>query len=344
MRIFLYKLLATSVLAISLVAGWLWMDYRNFLETPLALPEEGAVYTVIPGTSLRQIAKDLTELGVLRSPTYLVWYGRVTGHARRIQAGEYRIQSGATPVSLVSDFVAGNVQQYSLTLVEGWNYQQVLEAVRSSEYLTQTLGAVSRDTLLPKLGYPEQHPEGMFFPDTYYFPRGTTDEAFLQRAYDAMQSHLAEQWANRSEGLPVSTPYEALILASIIEKETAVPDERKAIAGVFVRRLQKGMRLQTDPTVIYGLGDKYDGNLRRRDLRSDNPYNTYRIRGLPPTPIAMPSLAAIEAALHPAPGEALYFVSRGDGSHEFSATLEEHNEAVIKYQLGGKRRPFSSSP
>ena len=343
MRTFLYKFLATTVLVISLVAGWLWMDYRNFLDTPLALPEEGAVYTVIPGTSLRQIAEDLNDLGVLSSPAYLVWYGRLTGQARRIQAGEYRIEAGATPVSLVAAFVAGKVRQYSLTLVEGWTYLQVLEAVRSSEYLTHTLGSVSREALLPKLGYPEQHPEGMFFPDTYYFPRGMTDVAFLQRAYEALQNHLEEQWANRSEGLPVKTPYEALILASIIEKETAVPDERKAIAGVFVRRLQKGMRLQTDPTVIYGLGESFDGNLRRRDLRSDSPYNTYRIKGLPPTPIAMPSLASIEAALHPAPGEALYFVARGDGSHEFSATLEEHNEAVVKYQLGGKRKPFSSS-
>ncbi|KPK37704.1 MAG: hypothetical protein AMJ69_10625 [Gammaproteobacteria bacterium SG8_47] len=343
MRTFLYKLAAATVLVVSVVAGWLWMDYQDFLVTPLALPEEGAVYTVIPGTSLRQIADDLDELGVLSNPVYLMWYGRLTGQARRVQAGEYRIEAGATPVSLVADFVAGKVHQYTLTLVEGWTYQQVLEAVRGSEYLTQTLGAMTRETLLPALGYPEQHPEGMFFPDTYHFPRGTTDVSFLQRAYEAMQRHLAEQWENRSEGLPVQTAYEALVLASIIEKETAVPEERKAIAGVFVRRLQKGMRLQTDPTVIYGLGESFDGNLRRRDLRSDSPYNTYRIKGLPPTPIAMPSLAAIEAALHPAPGKALYFVARGDGSHEFSDTLEEHNEAVIKYQLGGKRRPFSSS-
>ena len=195
---------------------------------------------------------------------------------------------------------------------------------------------------MERLGHAGEHPEGRFLPDTYHFPKNLTDVAFLKRAYDAMTQTLAREWEGRAVGLPLKTPYEALILASIVEKETGLASERQAIAGVFVRRLNKGMRLQTDPTVIYGMGDRYKGNIRKSDLQEDTPYNTYRRFGLPPTPIAMPGRDAIHATLHPDDSKNIYFVSRGDGSHHFSATLEEHNNAVIKYQLKGRKRPFSS--
>jgi UPF0755 protein len=226
-----------------------------------------------------------------------------------------------------------------LTLVEGWNFREVLEAVREHPVIVDTLPAeATASDVMALLGHPDEHPEGRFFPDTYLFPRDTTDVQFLMRAFERMETILEDEWEQRAAELPLKDPYEALILASIIEKETGRADERTEIAGVFIRRLRKGMLLQTDPTVIYGLGDSFDGNLRRRDLEADNPYNTYRRAGLTPTPIAMPGRDAIHAALHPADGDALYFVAKGDGSHQFSATLGEHNRAVRRYQLkGGKR-------
>ncbi len=242
----------------------------------------------------------------------------------------------------MDQILSGKVIQYSITIVEGWNIYQLLDVLKADPHIKQTLQGLSHKQIMQRIGYPEMHPEGRFYPDTYHFPKGLTDVEFLQRAYGAMQQKLAAEWEKRAVGLPYKTPYEALIMASIVEKETGLPSERQAIAGVFVRRLEKRMRLQTDPTVIYGLLPNFDGNIRRRDLRRDTPYNTYRRRGLPPTPIAMPGGDAIHAALHPADGDKLYFVSRGDGSHHFSATLEEHNRAVIKYQLKGRKRSFSS--
>jgi UPF0755 protein len=238
--------------------------------------------------------------------------------------------------------ISGKVRQYALTLVEGWNFRQVMDAVQSHPSLAHTLQGLENAAIMAQLGHPDEHPEGRFLPDTYHFPKGLSDVAFLQRAYDAMAQTLAQEWEGRAVGLPLQTPYEALILASIVEKETGLASERQAIAGVFVRRLEKRMRLQTDPTVIYGMGERYDGNIRKQDLLEDTPYNTYRRLGLPPTPIAMPGRDAIHATLHPDDSQNIYFVSRGDGSHHFSATLEEHNNAVIKYQLKGRKRPFSS--
>ncbi len=232
--------------------------------------------------------------------------------------------------------VAGDVKTYNLTVIEGWTFAQMLDAVRTHPALAHTLAEdAGADAVMEALGQPGQHPEGRFFPDTYQFPRATTDVALLRRAYRRMQRVLAEEWRQRGENLPLDTPYEALILASIIERETGVPEERARIAGVFVERLERGMRLQTDPTVIYGLGDEFEGDLRFRHLRTDTPYNTYTRGGLTPTPIALPSRAAIHAALHPERRGELYFVSTGDGRHVFSRTLEEHNRAVIEYQLGG---------
>jgi UPF0755 protein len=270
---------------------------------------------------------------VLDRPLYFRVLARLDPRSRRLQAGEYRIEAGTTPGGLLALFSSGRVIQYPVTLIEGWTFRQVLDALAGLEYLEQTLSGTSDAAIMARLGRPDLHPEGRFLPDTYLFPRGTPDVQVLQRALAAMDEVLAAEWAQRGPDLPLGSPDEALVLASIVEKETGLAEERAAIAGVFVRRLRKGMLLQTDPTVIYGLGEAFDGDLRRRDLSADTPYNTYVHPGLPPTPIAMPGRDSIRAALHPADGASLYFVARGDGSHQFSTTLQEHNRAVRKYQL-----------
>lgn len=331
------------VVIFSLGGGmWLWYDMSRFLSTPLAVPKEGITLEVAHGSNLTRIAKMLAERKLITKPRYLVWYARWLKQADKIHVGEYEITVGTTPRMLLAQLVEGRVIQYSITLVEGWTFAQALDVVQADPQLIHQLEGLDADTIMHRLGHPGQHPEGRFMPDTYYFPRGMTDMAFLQRAYQAMDEYLAKAWPQRDVGIPVKTPYEALILASIVEKETGLASERHAIAGVFSRRLIKKMRLQSDPTIIYGMGEAYQGNIRRRDLRSDNEYNTYQHGGLPPTPIALPGRNSIDAVLHPQEGDALYFVSRGDGSHHFSATLEEHNQAVIKYQLKGKARPFST--
>lgn len=327
------RLVGFLVLAASLAVGWAWMEYRQFVETPLNLNEGGVIYTVPAGHSLWAIARDLEQAGMIANARYLGWYGRHLGLASQIKAGEYRLTGTMTPDDLLALLVSGRSINYSLTLLEGWNINQVRAAVTAHPALQQTLGAVENGDLMALLDRPGEHPEGRFFPDTYRFTRGTTDLDFLRRAMQTMDRELETAWQARSEGLPLTSPYEALILASIIEKETGQADERPAIAGVFTRRLQKGMKLQTDPTVIYGMGERFNGNIRRKDLREDTPYNTYVHKGLPPTPICMPGREALQAAVDPAAGKALYFVSRGDGSHVFSATLKEHNAAVRKYQL-----------
>ena len=326
----------TIVIAVLVAAGWVWQDMQRELHQPMQL-EATETLVVEPGTSLRGLAAKLVERGWLEHPYYLRFHARRNGRGNQIQAGEYAVTPDTTPVQLLEQLVAGKVIQHTLTIVEGWSYRELLAAVRNHERLKQTLSPDLADqpqALMQALGLEVEHPEGQFFPDTYHFPNGTTDAEFLRRAYRMMQEVLQKEWQQRSEGLPYDNAYEALIMASIVEKETAVPAERADIAGVFVRRLEKGMRLQTDPTVIYAMGQRYDGNIRRKDLKIDSPYNTYEKHGLPPTPIAMPGREAIHAALHPADGSALYFVSRGDGSHYFSDTLKEHNRAVAKYQLG----------
>ena len=328
-----HRLLGIFVLVASGTVAWFWYDYQTFSQTPLNLPEPGVSYHLKPGTSMGRLANDLERRGFIRSGLYLRSLASVSGRASRIQAGEYFFTPGITPETLLQQLVSGRVTSYSLTLVEGWNFRQVLAAVLRNEALSHTLEGLSDAEIMARLGHAGEHPEGRFYPDTYSFPRGTTDVAFLKRAYETMSRVLAEQWAQRDAGLPLKTAYDALILASIVEKETGVEGERSEIAGVFIRRLRKGMKLQTDPTVIYGMGENYHGNIRRRDLKQDTPYNTYVHAGLPPTPIAMPGSAAINAVLHPASGKSLYFVARGDGSHQFSPTLVEHNRAVRKYQL-----------
>lgn len=336
------KIVFSVVLLAVAVVLWVWHDMTHFLSTPLTVPEAGMQFEVSHGSNLTRVARVLAEQGVLSKPRYLLWYAHWVRHANKISVGEYRITPGTTPKTLLTQLVEGKVIQYSITLVDGWTFAQALDVVQSDPYLVHELGGLDAATIMARLGHAGQDPEGRFMPDTYYFPRGVTDIAFLQRAYQAMQSYLENAWRSRDVGIPLQTPYEALILASIVEKETGLASERRAIAGVFSRRLIKHMRLQSDPTIIYGMGDSYKGNIRRRDLRDKNEYNTYQHGGLPPTPIALPSRDAIDAVLHPDEGDALYFVSRGDGSHKFSATLEEHNQAVIKYQLKGRAKPFSS--
>ncbi len=329
------KLLGITVIGVSLALGWIMMDLQQFAKTPMSLPETGVDYTLRPGTSLRTLANDLEQKGYLENSIYLRLFARWTGQGKKIQAGEYHIQTGTTPTQLLSQLVSGHITTYNITLVEGLTFHQMLNLIQENKALSQTLDELSDKQIMAKLGHDGVHPEGRFLADTYNFPKGTTDLALLKRAYSAMEKLLQREWEKRDMSVPFKNPYQALILASIVEKETALAKERPEIAGVFIRRLNKNMRLQTDPTVIYGMGDKYKGNIRRKDLQTDTPYNTYTRGGLTPTPICMPGKDAIRAVMHPASGNNLYFVAknRGDGSHKFSETLEEHNRAVRKYQL-----------
>ena len=306
---------------------------NSYLHSPANIPEEGASFEIAPGSSFQAVANSLAEQGIIDRPDWLRWYARFSGEAGNIHAGYYRLVAGDTPASLLEKFVGGSVELLSFTIVPGWNYWELLAAMQASELIESTIDVEDWPAIHESFGATEEYPEGLFLPETYSFPRGTTDVDLLTQAYAHLQEVLAEEWPEREEGLPIASPYEALILASIIEKETARADERARIAGVFVRRLDKKMRLQTDPTVIYGIGPEFNGNITRKDLRTDTPYNTYTRHGLPPTPIAMAGREAIHAALHPEDGNELYFVATGlgDGSHKFSETKEEHDKAVQEY-------------
>ena len=305
---------------------------QTVLDSPVKLTT-ATNFTIEPGMSLQSIGNRLSEKGLIKQPYYLVIEARRTRKEGKLKAGEYVVIPGTTPRQLLDQFVNGKVKQYGLTLIEGWTFAQMMETIGNDSVLTHTLDPADRPSLMNAIGRPGISPEGQFFPDTYHFPRGASDLDFLRRACDAMHKILSEEWEQRAENLPYKTPYEALIMASLVEKESGLKDERAEIAGVFVRRLQKGMKLQTDPTVIYAMGNNFDGNLRREDLSIDSPYNTYVFAGLPPTPIALPGRESIHAALHPADNNSLYFVAKGDGSHQFSETLDEHNKAVTRYQL-----------
>jgi UPF0755 protein len=309
------------------------VQFNRFLNAPVDVPEEGLSFVIEPGSTFGKISQQLADAGVISKPGWFRRYGGWTGEAAAVQAGDYLIKAGTTPAGLLEQFTAGDVQLYSFTIVEGWNHWELLAALRSDDRIDAVLADEDWPEFLAVLGAETDHPEGLFLPETYRIPRNTTDKAVLKQAYELMQETLAEEWPDRDEDTPVGSPYEALTLASIVEKETARGDERARIAGVFARRLKKRMRLQTDPTVIYGIGREFNGNLTRKDLRTDTPYNTYTRGGLPPTPIAMPGRAAIHAVLHPADGDELFFVATGlgDGSHKFSATKDEHDAAVAEY-------------
>lgn len=329
----MFKFIGVLILVASVVGGWISLDIRALQNDALPIKEQGRSFIVEPGETLTRVANRLAADGLIDKPRYLVWWGRWHGHAQGIKAGEYALTPGMTATQLLEHMARGQVIQHSLTVVEGWSFGQMLNALEKHPKIKRTLANLSDAEIMTALGHPGEHPEGRFLPETYLFSANTTDVVILQRAYDAMQEILENEWAQRDPEVLLQSPYEALILASIVEKETGVASERPQIAGVFMRRLKIGMRLQTDPTIIYGMGEEYDGNIRRDDLQRDNPYNTYTRSGLPPTPIALPGRDAIHAALHPAAGDSLYFVARGDGSHEFTATLSQHNAAVRRYIL-----------
>lgn len=323
-------LLGIAALAVVLVFAALGASRLAWdrLNAQLALPEEGLLFEVRPGTPLFGVTRDLAARGVLSSPGLLEWFGRLRGYATRIHAGEYKLEAGLTPVGLLDKLSAGEVYLHQLTVIEGWRFEEFLAALRAHPAIAG--GSATAEEIMGALGEPDTHPEGQFLPDTYVFPKGTPELDVLRWAHEALTRKLETAWAARSAELKLETPYDALILASIVEKETALASERRLVAGVLHERLERGMRLQTDPTVIYGLGAAFDGDLRRRDLTTDTPYNTYTRGGLPPTPISLPSPASIDAATDPALDGWLYFVASGkpDHSHQFSRTLEEHNRAV----------------
>jgi len=324
----LFLLLAVAGLGLG-AAGWWWVNQ------PLKLPAANVDLPIEPGTTPRGIAQAVADTGTAVRPGLLYLWFRVSGQDRQIRAGSYELERGVTPRLLLNMLVRGEEATRSVVLVEGWNIRQVRAALAKAEQLKPDTAGLSDEELMTRLGRPGQHPEGRFFPDTYTYSKGSSDMALLQRAMRAMNRKLDAAWAARANGLPLKSPDEALILASIVEKETGKAYDRPEIAAVFVNRLRVGMPLQTDPTVIYGMGTRFDGNLRKKDLQTDTPWNTYTRNGLPPTPISMPGRAALLAAVQPAQSKSLYFVSRGDGSSQFSSSLDEHNRAVNRYQRGG---------
>jgi UPF0755 protein len=337
------KIIVFVLLIISILGGLLWNSYQSAINTPAVIGSP-IVMEINKGDSFNRITAKLLAQKLNFKPFWFKVIAVQKKAVNKLKTGEYELAPGLTLPQILAQFVEGKTRQYAITFPEGWNFKEVLLEVENNPNLEHTLQQVDYEALMTQLGAGKTHsaialppasmksPEGLFFPDTYFFEKHTTDVALLKRAYDKMQLVLNQEWSNKADALPFKTPYEALILASIVEKETGVVAERPLIAGVFVRRLQAGMLLQTDPTVIYGMGENYQGNIAYQDLKTATPYNTYVIRGLPPTPIAMPGRDAIYAALHPDNSNTLYFVARGDGTHEFSATLKDHNLAVDNFQ------------
>jgi len=331
----LLRAATACLVGVLLVAGAAWRGFETWMDAPLQL-RTSTLVELPEGGNLTHFLGELHSRGFVAHPVLLRLHARLNGIANRVRAGEYRLEPGLTPRQLLAILLAGDVVQYAVTIIEGTTLQQVFARLREQPQLRIVLDDVPATELLGQLGleHASGSAEGLFFPDTYHFHRGMRDADILLAAYRRMQEILGEEWEQRDSGLPYADRYEALVMASLIERETGVAAEREQIAGVFVRRLRAGMLLQTDPSVIYGLGEAFAGNLTRAHLQMPGPYNTYLNPGLPPTPIALPGRASIHAALHPAAGGALYFVARGDGSHEFSDTLEQHNRAVQRFQRG----------
>lgn len=326
------KSLRLSLLCLALAIAW--MIY--FANSAIQLSGEAESFDIEAGSRFRSVTHQLVQQGVIKDAVSFEILARGLGVASSVKAGIYEVKNGITPLELLDMLTSGTTTQASITFIEGWTFAQMREELNASDKVKHMTMSETDEQILKDIGATETIPEGLFFPDTYFFTPNTSDRDILKRSYMTMQGKIKSAWEMKSKGLPYNTPYEALIMASIVEKETGMAAERPQIAGVFINRMKMGMRLQTDPTVIYGLGAHFDGNLHKQDLLNDTPYNTYTRSGLPPSPIAMPGLGAINAALHPAQTKALYFVGKGDGSHAFSANLNEHNNAVVKYQLGGK--------
>ena len=327
MRTFKFVLLAVLLAFVTAIASVSWFTARH-----LPMRSDPTQFSIPSGASLRMAAQVIESAGIDLPAWQLVTLGRAMGRSAKIKAGSYEVEGGITALELLDKLTRGDVTQGELVLVEGKNFRQLRALLNAHPDLAHDSQHLTDARILTLLGAKEAHPEGLFFPDTYLFNKGSSDIDVLRRAYRAMQPKLVAAWERRETTLPVKTPYELLIMASIVEKETGLPADRPQVAAVFVNRLRRQMPLQTDPTVIYGLGERFDGNLRKVDLLTDTPWNTYTRVGLPPTPIAMPGLASLQAAANPPPSDMLYFVARGDGSSQFSATLDEHNSAVARYQ------------
>jgi UPF0755 protein len=323
------KILVIIVVLALLFAGTVYFWARQPIIGSDHPPIE---FSIKPGSGVRSSTEQIANAGVPVNPTLLGLLARVTGKGARLKAGNYELKPGATPLALIGQLVRGEFAQESLAIIEGWTFRQMREAVAQHPSLKHDTVQMSDAELLAKVAPGYTRPEGLFFPDTYLFAKGSSDLQIFRQAHSLLLKRLNDEWARRNPAVPYKTPYDALIMASIVEKETGRKSERGMIAGVFVNRLKRGMLLQTDPTVIYGMGDKFQGNIRKRDLEADTPYNTYTRSGLPPTPIALPGAESLAAALNPAQTEALYFVSRGNGTSEFSNNLPDHNRAVNKYQ------------
>ena len=311
-----------------LLMGWFYLHVHSNI-TPPTTPYE---LSIRPGSTLKQISQKLADADVIPTKWTFIILARYLNQESAIKAGDYQLTGNLSQVALLKYLTTGDAKQNEITIIEGWTFAQLRKTLSEHPAIKNTIIGLSDQEILQRIGASETTTEGLFFPDTYYFIKDDSDIDILQRAYRNMQNHLQTSWLSRRESLPLATPYEALILASIIEKETAIESDRAEIAGVFINRLRKGMRLQTDPTIIYGLGEQFDGNLRKQDLLADQAYNTYTRAGLPPTPIALPSLASIRAALNPAETDALYFVAKGNGESQFSTNLSDHNKAVNQYQ------------
>jgi len=327
MKRLIFRLLVLGLVGLVCAAVALaWFAFR-----PIPLRESPLDFTIEPGSSMKQVARQLVEAGLDVWPAAIVSLARVTRTANGIKAGSYEVEDGVTPRQLLVMLTRGDVSQAEVALIEGWNFRQIRAALDRHPELRHDTATLTDAEILQRIGADDRHPEGLFFPDTYLFSRRSSDLEVLRRAYRHMQVALAREWASRADGLPYKNPYQALTMASIVEKETGLAADRPMVASVFVNRLRAGMLLQTDPTVIYGIGADFDGDLKKRDLLADTPYNTYLRPGLPPTPISMPGTAALRATLNPPATDYLYFVARGDGSSAFSRTLDEHNQAVARY-------------
>jgi UPF0755 protein len=333
-----YKIIGFALLILSFINGWLWMDYQSALHQP-ALADKTVTIEIEKGDSINRIIDKLVAQQVDVKPFWFKVIAYQENALKKIKTGEYELTSGLTVPKILNLFVQGKTKQHPITFPEGWSFKEILHEIEKNPNLEHTLNGSNFKNIMTKLepnATAPASPEGLIFPDTYFFEKHTSDLALLKRAYDKMQQVLQKEWLNKAEGLPFKTPYEALTLASIVEKETGAAAERPLIAGVFIRRLEQNMLLQTDPTVIYGMGESYQGDIKSQDLTTATPYNTYVISGLPPTPIAMPGRDALYAVLHPDKGDSLYFVARGNGTHEFSSNLKDHNLAVDKFQRNKK--------